>query len=191
VGINQTAFRAAFLSATLLDAQNKLENYTRRQSSTESSVSFMSDQPSHARALELTAQIVSAHVGNNATQADALPALIEAVFRTLTGTSEVTAEAEALVPFVPVKKSVFPDYIICLEDGKKLKMLKRHLATSYSMTPEQYRARWGLSADYPMVAPNYAAHRSELAKSIGLGRKPKEQPVEKPVKAKRKAKASV
>lgn len=134
----------------------------------------MNEDPSHSRKLELTAQIVSAHVGHNAVPVDALPKLIQSVFTTLSSTGEISAEPEKPQPAVPVKKSVFPDYLICLEDGKKMKMLKRHLQTSYDLTPEQYRTRWGLPPDYPMVAPNYAARRSTLAKSIGLGRKPKE-----------------
>ncbi len=122
--------------------------------------------------LGLTAQIVSAHVSNNAVSRDALPELIQQVFATLMAAGVEQVEPEKLQPAVPVKKSVFPEYIICLEDGKKLKMLKRHLQTSYNMTPEQYRERWNLPHDYPMVAPKYAEHRSELAKKIGLGRKP-------------------
>jgi predicted transcriptional regulator len=133
----------------------------------------MTEELSHLRVLQLTAQIVSAHVGNNAVQAEALPPLIQSVFTTLTGAGEAVAEPERPQPAVPVKKSVFPDYLICLEDGKKLKMLKRHLQTSYSLTPDQYRTRWGLPPDYPMVAPNYGTLRSALAKSIGLGRKPR------------------
>jgi len=119
--------------------------------------------------LALTAQIVSAHVGNNAVAAADLPALIQDVFRSLSGIGAPAPEAARPEPAVPIKKSIFPDYIVCLEDGKKLKMLKRHLQASFGMTPEQYRARWGLAADYPMVAPNYAAVRSSLAKQIGLG----------------------
>ena len=137
----------------------------------------MADQPVSMEILGLAVQIVSAHVSNNSVAAEALPGLIHDVYRTL---AEVGREAPAReaapekpVPAVPVKKSVFPDYIICLEDGKKLKMLRRHLQTAYKMTPEQYRERWGLPADYPMVAPNYARHRSSLAKKIGLGTKPK------------------
>jgi len=122
--------------------------------------------------LGLTAQIVSAHVSNNAVSRDALPDLIQQVFTTLMAAGSEPAEPEKLQPAVPIKKSVFPEYIICLEDGKKLKMLKRHLQTSYNMSPDQYRERWGLPHDYPMVAPRYAEHRSELAKKIGLGRKP-------------------
>lgn len=121
--------------------------------------------------LGLTAQIVSAHVSNNLVAPDALPALIQNVYRTLAGVGKENAPAEKPQPAVPVKRSVFPDYIVCLEDGKKLKMLKRHLKTAYNMSPEQYRERWGLPADYPIVAPNYTRHRSSLAKKIGLGTK--------------------
>ena len=95
------------------------------------------------------------------------------MYRTLSGVGREPVQAEKPQPAVPVKKSVFPDHIICLEDGKQLKMLKRHLKTAYNMTPEQYRERWGLPVDYPMVAPNYAQHRSSLAKQIGLGTKPR------------------
>jgi predicted transcriptional regulator len=123
--------------------------------------------------LGLTAQIVAAHVSNNAVAPDALPALIQDVYRTLAGVGKEPIQADKPQPAVPIKKSVFPDHIVCLEDGKKLKMLKRHLKTAYNMTPEQYRDRWGLPPDYPMVAPNYAQHRSSLAKKIGLGTKPR------------------
>ncbi len=132
----------------------------------------MAEDNSTQAVLGLTAQIVSAHVSNNTVSRDALPELIQQVFSALTAAGTEQAEPEQLQPAVPIKKSVFPDYIVCLEDGKKLKMLKRHLQTSYNMTPEQYRERWGLPHDYPMVAPRYAEHRSELAKKIGLGRKP-------------------
>lgn len=121
--------------------------------------------------LGLTAKIVSAHISKNAVPTDALPALIQSVFHSLTTAGEAEVQPEAPAPAVPIKKSVFPDFIVCLEDGKKLKMLKRHLMTSYNLTPEQYRAKWGLAASYPMVAPNYASHRSAMAKSYGLGRK--------------------
>jgi predicted transcriptional regulator len=126
--------------------------------------------------LSLTAKIVSAHVGKNSTSD--VPALIQTVFTTLRalGANE-TALAE-LTPAVPIKCSVADDYIICLEDGKKLKMLKRYLMTSYNMTPDQYRAKWGLKADYPMVAPSYSARRVELAKQIGLGKRPNVADVE-------------
>lgn len=133
----------------------------------------MTDHPQQADVLGLTAQIVSAHVSNNSVTPDALPALIQDVYRTLSGVGKEPAAPDKPQPAVPVKKSVFPDHIVCLEDGKKLKMLKRHLKTAYNMTPEQYRERWGLAPDYPMVAPNYARHRSSLAKKIGLGTKPR------------------
>jgi len=120
--------------------------------------------------LTLTTEIVAAHVSNNTVPLGELPTLIEQVYRSLaTIGAEAPAAPERPTPAVPVKKSVTPDYIVCLEDGKKLKMLKRHLKTAYDMTPEQYRERWGLPADYPMVAPNYARQRSKLAKQIGLG----------------------
>jgi predicted transcriptional regulator len=122
--------------------------------------------------LEYAAQIVSAHVSNNSVQSSDLPALIQQVYTALTTLGSAPAQAaEKPEPAVPVKKSVFPDYIVCLEDGKKLKMLKRHLMTSYNLTPDAYRERWGLPSSYPMVAPSYAERRSALAKSIGLGRK--------------------
>ena len=123
--------------------------------------------------LGLTAQIVSAHVSNNSVATEALPALIQDVYRTLAGVGREPAAPNKPQPAVPVKKSVFSDYIVCLEDGKKLKMLKRHLKTAYNMSPEQYRERWDLPPDYPMVAPTYAKHRSSLAKKIGLGTKPR------------------
>ncbi len=133
----------------------------------------MSEQTEIADVLGLTAQIVSAHISNNAVGADALPSLIQEVYRTLAGVGKEQVLPDKQLPAVPIKKSVFPDFIICLEDGKKLKMLKRHLKTSYNMTPEQYREKWQLPPDYPMVAPNYARHRSSLAKKIGLGTKPR------------------
>ena len=133
----------------------------------------MSDNAQLTDVLGLTAQIVSAHVSNNSVTPDALPSLIQDVYRTLAGVGKEPAQPDKPQPAVPVKKSVFPDHIVCLEDGKKLKMLKRHLKTAYNMTPEQYRERWGLPSDYPMVAPNYARHRSSLAKKIGLGTKPR------------------
>jgi predicted transcriptional regulator len=133
----------------------------------------MAEQAASADVLGLTAQIVSAHVSNNAIGADALPSLIQDVYRTLAGVGKEQVIPDKQVPAVPIKKSVFPDHIICLEDGKKLKMLKRHLKTSYNMTPDQYREKWQLPPDYPMVAPNYAKHRSSLAKKIGLGTKPR------------------
>ena len=127
-----------------------------------------------AEIIVLTSQIVSAYVSKNSLQASDLPALIGSVYQSLKSLDQPQAAVEAAVdlkPAVPVKKSVTPEYIICLEDGKKLKMLKRHLSSSYGMTPDEYRAKWGLPADYPMVAPNYAKARSEMAVKIGLGRK--------------------
>ncbi|MGM0584777.1 MAG: MucR family transcriptional regulator [Pseudomonadota bacterium] len=124
--------------------------------------------------LALTAEIVSSHVSNNPVSPQDLTGVIDSVYAKLNELAEAKPEKkEELVPAVPIKKSVTDDYIVCLEDGKKLKMLKRHLKTAYDMTPEEYRAKWGLSADYPMVAPAYARKRQELAKQIGLGRKPK------------------
>ncbi len=133
------------------------------------------DSKVEADMLELTARIVSAHVSNNSVSVDMLPNLIQDVYKTLTNIGNERPEMEKLQPAVPIKKSVTPDYIICLEDGKKLKMLRRHLKTSYGMTPEQYRERWNLPPEYPMVAPNYAQHRSSLAKKIGLGTKARDQ----------------
>ena len=124
--------------------------------------------------LTLTADIVAAHVSNNSVSVNDLPSLIQNVHSALTGISGASAAPEAKPePKVSIRSSVKPDYIVCLEDGKKLKMLKRHLMTHYNMTPDQYRQKWGLSADYPMVAPNYAEQRRSLAKSIGLGTKRK------------------
>jgi predicted transcriptional regulator len=120
--------------------------------------------------LTLTADIVAAHVSNNSVAVNDLPNLIQNVHAALNGITNRAAAPEAKPePKVPVRSSVKPDYIVCLEDGKKQKMLKRHLMTNHNMTPDQYRQKWGLSADYPMVAPNYADQRRTLAKSIGLG----------------------
>jgi predicted transcriptional regulator len=130
----------------------------------------MSEPADNIELLALTTDIVASHVANNTVAIAELPQLIRQVYTSL---AAVGASAAAMVerpqPAVPIKKSVTPDYIICLEDGKKLKMLKRHLKTRYGMSPDEYRERWGLSADYPMVAPNYAEQRRELAKKIGLG----------------------
>ncbi len=120
--------------------------------------------------LELVSKIVSAYVSENTLPSGELPQLIKTVHEALINPGQ--AAASPLEPAVPIKKSIKPDYVICLEDGRKLKMLKRHLRTAYDMTPDEYRQKWGLSSDYPMVAPKYAAKRSELAKKIGLGRKP-------------------
>lgn len=121
--------------------------------------------------LALTADIVSSHLSNNSVPVSELPKLIEDVYNSLKGVGEQSASEERPQPAVPVRKSVTPDYIICLEDGKQLKMLKRYIKTRYNMTPDEYRERWNLPPDYPMVAPNYAEQRRTLAKQIGLGRK--------------------
>jgi predicted transcriptional regulator len=138
----------------------------------------MSDQTGKNEShLELTADIVSAYVSNNPVPTTELAALIASVSASLSGLGEATEAGEApQSPAVNPKKSVFPDYIVCLDDGKKFKSLKRHLMTHHGLTPEEYRAKWNLPADYPMVAPNYSAARSALAKTMGLGRKPKTQP---------------
>jgi predicted transcriptional regulator len=136
----------------------------------------------HSEMLGLTAQIVSAYVENNRVESQQVTELLETVFGTLSRLSkdDVTSAID-LVPAVPVKKSITADYLICLEDGKKLKMLKRHLLTSFGMTPDEYRAKWGLPRDYPMVAANYAMRRRELAIGFGLGRsKTAEMPTPEP-----------
>jgi predicted transcriptional regulator len=123
--------------------------------------------------ITLTSDIVAAHVSNNPVAVGELGALISSVYGALAGLGQaVVVEEKMPEPAVSIRASIKPDYIVCLEDGKKLKMLKRHLMTHYNLTPDQYRARWNLAADYPMVAPNYAEKRRELAKKIGLGRKP-------------------
>ena len=130
----------------------------------------MSDQENRSELLELTSEIVAAHVSNNTLAVNDLPQLIQDVYSTLATVGAGKTSSERLQPAVTIKKSVTPDHIICLEDGKKLKMLKRHLKTAYDMTPDEYREKWGLPRDYPMVAPSYAKHRSDLAKEIGLGK---------------------
>ena len=130
----------------------------------------MPESESDTSSLELVSQIVSAYVSKNSLPSGELPQLIKTVHEALKNPGQATASP--LEPAVPIKKSIKPNYVICLEDGMKLKMLKRHLRTAYDMTPDEYRRKWGLSSDYPMVAPKYAARRSELAKQIGLGRKP-------------------
>lgn len=121
--------------------------------------------------IEMTVSIVSAYVGGNSVAADELPSIVETVYSTLRDLSvrPEGGNGNDLTPAVPIKKSITPEFIICLEDGKKFKSLKRHLRTRYGMSPEEYRARWGLPHDYPMVAPNYAKQRSDLAKRTGLG----------------------
>jgi predicted transcriptional regulator len=131
----------------------------------------MTDNTASGNYIELTAGIVSAYVSNNTVASSDIPSLINqihaALLRVSTGTSD--AQPEPLKPAVSIKKSITPDHLVCLEDGKKFKSLKRHLRTQYNMTPEQYRDKWGLPPDYPMVAPNYAQARSQLAKQMGLG----------------------
>jgi predicted transcriptional regulator len=130
--------------------------------------------------ITLTADIVSAHVSNNSVAVNDLPTLIQNVHSALTGLGAKAEEPEVKQePAVSVRASIKPDYIVCLEDGKKLKMLKRHLMTHYQMTPDEYRTKWGLPADYPMVAPNYAEQRRTLAKKIGLGTKRRRGPAKK------------
>ena len=124
-----------------------------------------------AEIIEMTADIVSAYVGNNSVSATELPNLIQSVHRALSTVSGGTVEVAPAPkePAVPVKRSITPDYLVCLEDGRKFKSLKRHLRTKYDMSPDEYRAKWSLPKDYPMVAPNYAKARSDLAKQMGLG----------------------
>ena len=132
----------------------------------------MADLSNEASCIQLTANIVSACVSNNAVSSAEIPTLISQVYSALMHVSAgaaVGGPAESRKPAVPIKRSISPEYLICLEDGKKFKSLKRHLRTQYQMTPDQYRAKWNLPADYPMVAPNYAAVRSQLAKQMGLG----------------------
>jgi predicted transcriptional regulator len=136
------------------------------------------DSPTTASELaSLTAELVSAYVGNNVVQQNDLPQLIASVHASLSalGTQQPVAQAERPVPPVPIKKSITPDYLVSLEDGRRYKSLKRHLA-GRGLTPEQYRRKWGLAGDYPMVAPNYAKQRSDLAKAAGLGRKREDAP---------------
>ena len=134
----------------------------------------MTEQSETTELVELTADIVSAYVSNNTVVPADLPSLIADVNAALGQAAARTAEPvkEELTPAVPIKKSVTPDYIICLEDGKKFKSLKRHIRSKYDLSPNEYREKWGLPHDYPMVAPNYSAARSKLAKKLGLGRKP-------------------
>jgi predicted transcriptional regulator len=135
----------------------------------------MTEKLSQNELLSLTTEIVASHLSNNTVAVGDIPQLIKLVFSSLAtqGHEDEKLEPEKPTPAVPVKKSVMPDYIICLEDGKKLKMLKRHLKTRYNMSPDEYRKRWALPDDYPMVAPAYAEQRSSLAKKIGLGTKPR------------------
>jgi predicted transcriptional regulator len=147
------------------------------------------EQIKRSELLALTAEIVAAHVGNNAVAGTEVAGLIQSVFDTLgrLAADEPVAAAEQ-TPAVPIRRSVTDNHIVCLEDGKKLKMLKRHLMTDHGMTPDEYRERWGLKRDYPMVAPNYSAQRQTLARQLGLGRKPAPPPAPEP-KPKRRRKA--
>ncbi len=132
-----------------------------------------------AALLKMTSDVAAAYLGNHTVAGKDVPAVINSVFKTFEALSRgapKSAKADVSQAAVPIKRSVTPDYLVCLEDGKKLKMLKRHLRTTYDMTPEEYRAKWGLPADYPMVAPNYAAQRSAFAKQIGLGKSPGDRP---------------
>ena len=146
-------------------------------------------ETSSAQLIRLAVEVVSAYLGQNPLPADQIPGMLREVYGSLVslGGPAPSAIPEAAKPAVSVKKSVTPDYIICLEDGKQLKMLKRHLRVTYNMTPEEYRAKWNLPRDYPMVAPNYAVVRSEFAKQIGLGRKSSEVAPAQKVRKGRKA----
>src|SRR4051795_10280594 len=145
----------------------------------------MKDDNQPPELLALTAEIVAAFAGNNTVAVSDLPGLIASVFQALQATDQPEAEppVAAPVPAVPIRKSIGQEFLICLEDGRKQKALKRHLATSHHMTPQEYRQRWGLPKDYPMVAPAYAAQRSDLARQIGLGRKPAAPPTPEPAAA--------
>lgn len=131
----------------------------------------MATHPEKENLLSWTVEILTSHLGNHTVAISDLPDIIGSVYRSLENLSSTAAPQEALRPAVAVRRSVTPDYIVCLEDGKKLKMLKRHLNTAFGLTPDEYRQKWGLPSDYPMVAPNYANQRSALAKKIGLGSK--------------------
>src|SRR4051812_14114093 len=164
-----------------------------RGSPTRERTNRMSELQNTPNTIELAAEIVAAFVSNNSVPMAELPALIGSIHAALTSVATGAAEQpteEPKAPAVSIKKSVQPDYIVCLDDGKRFKSLKRHLRTSYNMTPDQYRAKWGLAHDYPMVAPNYAASRSELAKQMGLGARrrktPEPTPPAAPTKGRRK-----
>ena len=140
--------------------------------------------------LECTTSIISAYVANNTIQKENLSALIADTFKSLAQVDRTQAPVEELKPAVPIKRSVQPDHIVCLEDGKKFKSLKRHLMTHYNMTPQEYREKWGLSGDYPMVAPSYALARSDLAKKMGLGQRRTQAAITTSVKPAKKAAAA-
>jgi len=143
-----------------------------------------SDQNRRSELLTMTAEVVSAYASNNLLAPTQLSDVINTVFITFAGLEKTGGgeKAESLRPAVAIRKSITPDYIVCLEDGKRLKMLKRHLRSTYNITPDEYRAKWGLPPDYPMVAPNYAAQRSAFAKKIGLGRKTGQKVARRPRK---------
>lgn len=149
----------------------------------------MSEENNTAEIAAMTADIIGAYVSNNSVAPNDLPGLIQSIASALRGVTTGAAQAEPveLKPAVPVKKSVTPDYLICLEDGRRFKSLKRHLRTKYNMSPEEYRAKWGLDKSYPMVAPNYAEARSNLAKQMGLGQGGR-KPVAAPAKGKKAGK---
>ncbi|MDF2097202.1 MucR family transcriptional regulator [Aquibaculum arenosum] len=134
------------------------------------------EAPKQSEILTHTAQIVAAHVGHNAIAPNDVPTLIKSVHDALTSVGTPEPEEPQQEPAVPIRRSIQPDYLVCLEDGKKLKMLRRHLKTAFNMTPEEYRAKWNLSPNYPMVAPNYAKQRSDLAKQFRLGKRKEEEP---------------
>jgi predicted transcriptional regulator len=138
----------------------------------------MADEAAQSEILKMATEIVAAYVGQNSVATEQMPDVIAKVYGSLQALNagDGTAIAEPLEPAVSIRRSTKPDYLVCLEDGKKLKMLKRHLRTDHNLTPEEYRARWGLRADYPMIAPNYVKQRSQIAKRIGLGRKPGYRP---------------
>ena len=151
----------------------------------------MTDQTNDAKqsandALRLTVQIVAAYLSNNEVDANAIPDVLKSVHSALGSLSEPGQATVAAQPAVPIKKSITPDYLICLEDGKQLKMLKRYLRSQYQLSPEDYRKKWGLPSDYPMVAPNYAERRSQFAKEIGLGRQQK-TPAKKTSRSRKKS----
>ena len=184
-------FRYGLLLLGTIVCPNALFEASVRPTMRQEEIPMPEDQSlTRSDALALTAEIVGAHLSNNAVNGADVPGFIQAVFETLTALGNNESQAPVtLVPAVPIKRSVTDEFIICLEDGKKLKMLKRHLHTAYDMTPEQYRAKWGLPYDYPMVAPEYARKRQELAKAIGLGRKRTPEPVAPPKAAPRRGKA--
>jgi predicted transcriptional regulator len=155
------------IRAVIIDIQMHIQASSRRKMA-ETATPKMAEE----ELLRMTADVVAAYVSNNTLPTAQLAEIINAVYHSLKGLEGPVAEPppEPARPAVPVRKSITPDYLICLEDGKKLKMLKRHLRSTYNLTPDEYRARWGLAPDYPMVAPNYAEQRSAFAKKIGLGR---------------------